>query len=122
VGAGEDGEAEEERAASEALTADSADEEGRRGSSSSASSEAASTVSYIYSPPDEWQNKVAIKTCVSVVSADVAGGADDGKEEKPPRGGVDAAYRQRASGTQYNANPTIWSWTDVQCSVQSGLL
>jgi hypothetical protein len=97
-------EAEEEKAASETLTADSADEEGRRGSSSSASSEAASsTVSYTYSPPDEWQNKVAIKTCVSVVSADVAvagaGGADDGKEEMPPRGGVDAADRHRASGT-----------------------
>lgn len=98
------GACEEEKAASEALTADSADEEGRRGSSSSASSEAASsTVSYTYSPPDEWQNKVAIKTCVSVVSADVAvagaGGADDGKEEMPPRGGVDAADRHRASGT-----------------------
>ncbi|XP_066366559.1 rop guanine nucleotide exchange factor 7-like isoform X2 [Miscanthus floridulus] len=103
AGAGEDGEAEEEKAASEALTADSADEEGRRGSSSSASSEAASTVSYTYFPPpdDEWQKVAIIKTCVSVVSADVAvagGGADDdGKEEKPPRGGVGAADRHRAS-------------------------
>ncbi|EES18335.1 rop guanine nucleotide exchange factor 7 [Sorghum bicolor] len=101
TGAGE--EEEEERAASEALTADSADEEGRRGSSSSASSEAASsTVSYTYSPPDEWQQKVAIKTCVSVVSADVAvagaGGADDGgNEKKPPRASEMEMMKERFS-------------------------
>ncbi|CAN6332851.1 unnamed protein product [Urochloa humidicola] len=79
-GAGEEEEEEEGRAASEeALTADSADDEGRRGSSSSASSEAASSsVSYTYTPPDDWE-KVAIKTCVS---ADVVK-----DEKKPPRAG-----------------------------------
>ncbi|RLN28650.1 rop guanine nucleotide exchange factor 7 [Panicum miliaceum] len=87
---GEEEQEEEERAATseEALTADSADEEGRRGSSSSASSEAASSVSYTYTPPDEWQ-KVAIKTCVSADVAAAAPGAG---------GGVDAAAgRHRAS-------------------------
>ncbi|RLM97806.1 rop guanine nucleotide exchange factor 7 [Panicum miliaceum] len=93
-GAGE--EEEEERAATseEALTADSADEEGRRGSSSSASSEAASSVSYTYTPPDEWQ-KVAIKTCVS---ADVVVAAAAAAAAPGAGGGGDAADdRRRAS-------------------------
>ncbi|KAF8703874.1 hypothetical protein HU200_031971 [Digitaria exilis] len=90
-------EAEEERAASEeALTADSADDYGRRGSSSSASSEAASSVSYTYTPPDEWHKQVAvIKTCVS---ADIAVAPGAGKDDKPaPRGADVATDRHRAS-------------------------
>ncbi|OEL21630.1 Rop guanine nucleotide exchange factor 7 [Dichanthelium oligosanthes] len=89
---------EEERAASEeALTVDSADDEGRRGSSSSASSEAASSsVSYTYTPPDEWQKVAVIKTCVSSDAVVAAPGADD-KDEKPPRGRDAAADRHRGS-------------------------
>jgi hypothetical protein len=101
AGAGAGGEG---RAASEALTADSADEEGRRGSSSSASSDAASSFSCTYSPapPDEWHKVAIIKTCVSV-SADAAGGGG-GKDQKP-RGVVAAADRHGgASGTYTSAN------------------
>ncbi|CAN6328027.1 unnamed protein product [Urochloa humidicola] len=82
-GAGEEEEEEGRAASEEALTADSADEEGRRGSSSSASSEAASSsVSYTYTPPDDWDKVAIIKTCVS---------ADDVKDDKkPPRAAGDA--------------------------------
>ncbi|RCV17454.1 hypothetical protein SEVIR_3G226100v4 [Setaria viridis] len=91
------GEEEEGRAASEeALTADSADEEGRRGSSSSASSEAASSVSYTYTPPDDWQ-KVAIKTCVS---AEVVVAAPGGKDEKPPQRSGDAAADKHSRASE----------------------
>jgi hypothetical protein len=91
-GGGGGGAEEEEKAVSETLTADSVDYECRRGSSSS--SETASTVSFSYSPPEEWQ-PVAIKTCVS---------ADVNKEEKPaaPGGGDDddaTTEKHRASGT-----------------------
>ncbi|KAF8719585.1 hypothetical protein HU200_024324 [Digitaria exilis] len=93
-GGGTAGEEEERAASEEALTADSADDDGRRGSSSSASSEAASSVSYTYTPPDEWHKVAIIKTCVSadVVVAPVAASKDD---KPPPRGGDD---RHRASG------------------------
>nr|CAB3461290.1 unnamed protein product [Digitaria exilis] len=92
-GGGTAGEEEERAASEEALTADSADDDGRRGSSSSASSEAASSVSYTYTPPDEWHKVAIIKTCVSadVVVAPVAASKDD---KPPPRGGDD---RHRAS-------------------------
>ncbi|CAL4893874.1 unnamed protein product [Urochloa decumbens] len=81
-GAGEEETEEGREASEEALTADSADEEGRRESSSSASSEAASSsVSYTYTPPDDWDKVAVIKTCVS---------ADFKDDKKPPPRAVDA--------------------------------
>ncbi|KQK05954.1 hypothetical protein BRADI_2g23550v3 [Brachypodium distachyon] len=76
-------EEEGEMAVSETLTAESADDEERRrrgSSGSSASSEAASSESYC--PPDEWQQAVAIKTCVT---DDATGKAKppDAKEKLP---------------------------------------
>lgn len=80
-------------AVSETLTAESADDEERRrrgSSGSSASSEAASSESYC--PPDEWQQAVAIKTCVT---DDATGKAKppDAKEKLP------GAEKHRAPGS-----------------------
>ncbi|KAL5229852.1 hypothetical protein ABZP36_028628 [Zizania latifolia] len=72
--------AEEERAFSEGLTADSADEECRRRGSSSSSASSGAASSESYGPLDEWQ-QVAIKNCVS--STDIVVVAAGQAMEKP---------------------------------------
>ncbi|KAG8068441.1 hypothetical protein GUJ93_ZPchr0005g15734 [Zizania palustris] len=78
-GRGVAGEAAEDRAFSEPLTADSANEECRRGSTSSSISSGGASSEY-YGPPDEW-HQVAIKTCVS--STDIVVVAAEQAMEKP---------------------------------------
>ncbi|KAM0871656.1 hypothetical protein ACQ4PT_039243 [Festuca glaucescens] len=81
-------------AASETLTADSADEERRRGSSSSSDSSVAAS-SESYCPPDEWQ-QVAIKTCVTDDAKPKPKAKPAPGEKKPPPAGDACAERHRA--------------------------